>query len=446
VDVFKRTVGARGDSLPKVQLIDAAAAASPAARKARGRPSKRAAKREDLINGATALFNARGISATSIAEIADALDLARATIYYYVNDRNALVFQCYSRACELAAQDLAEAGKAATGLGRVLAFIRLSLASDRPPVAVLSEINALDPETADVIRLANDRNTQALMGFIDQGMDDGSIRPCDREIVAQAIVGMLSWSQLLPNWSSEKHGERLRERTSACMIELLTNGVAVDRQTKFSCKLPVEMFGPKLGNIFDREESSSFKVALLLATASALFNRNGIEATSVDEIGAAVGLTKGAVYHYLDDKLDLVTQCYERSFGLYDQFVDLSRSSGRNGLESAMINAHLNIQAQAGPLSPLMPQPGFEALPEAVLRNLHDRANQQNKAVAGLLQDGIDQGFVRPCETRLTTHICAGAFGWIPKWLPGSPRDNPMAIADEMSGLILFGLRVDPAH
>lgn len=437
MDVPKRPVAASDDTLPRPRDV-------PAPRKTRGRPSKRAAKREKLISGAAALFNARGISATSIAEIADLLDLDRSTIYYYVNDRNELVFQCYSRACELAAEDLSQAAEAATGLDRVLTFIRLSLAPDRPPVAVLSEINALDRETAGIIRIANDRNTRTLMGFISQGMTDGSIRVCDREIVAQAINGMLSWSQLLPNWSSEQQGERLWTRTSACMIDLLTNGVAADRGTRFSCKLSVEMFAPKLGNIFDREESASFKLALLLTTASALFNRNGIEATSIDEIGAAVGLTKGAVYHYLDDKLDLVTQCYGRSFALYDQFVDLARSSGRDGLQAAMINAHLNIQAQAGPLSPLMPQPGFEALPEPVLRNLHHRAAEQNSAVAGLLQEGMDQGLVRAVEARLVTHICAGAFGWIPKWLPEQPRVTPQAMADEMCDLILFGLSAAP--
>ena len=58
------------------------------------------------------------------------------------------------------------------------------------------------------------------------------------------------------------------------------------------------------------------KTEELLRTASRLFNRKGIDATSLDEIGAAVGATKSVVYHYLTDKPDLVAQCYRRAFAL----------------------------------------------------------------------------------------------------------------------------------
>src|SRR5690606_34861054 len=108
-----------------------AAKASPdepkAAPRARGRPSKRGMKREALLEGATALFNARGISAISLAEVAEAVGLTRATVYYYVSDRADLVFQCYMRACDQAAEDLAVAAEASNGFEQTLAFIRLAL-------------------------------------------------------------------------------------------------------------------------------------------------------------------------------------------------------------------------------------------------------------------------------------------------------------------------------
>ncbi|SIN64648.1 transcriptional regulator, TetR family [Parasphingorhabdus marina DSM 22363] len=440
MNVFDQSSSKSGNPVPvgknDPQSIDSAEAKP----KKRGRPSKRAAKKEELINGATALFNARGISATSIAVIADVLDLARATIYYYVNNRSELVFQCYSRTCDVAAEDLATASEAESGLDRVLEYVRLSLAPDRAPVAVLSEIDSLEPDKAKIIHAANDRNIKSLKHFIEQGFDDGSIRHCNSEIVVHAIVGMLAWSQLLPNWSNEQHGAELRRRTSDAMINLLDQGISTDRSFNFRCHFSVDMFQPKLDNIFDRKESSSFKITQLLATASRLFNRNGIEATSLDEIAAVMGLTKGAVYHYLEDKNDLVSSCYERSFELYDKFIELSEQSGDNGLEAGMINAHLNIQAQTGDLAPLMPQPGFEALPKDVLDRLHRRANEQNKTVARLLDRGVEQGHMKPYETRLLTHICGGAFGWIPKWLPTDTAIQPMQMADSMCDLILFGL------
>jgi len=90
----------------------------------RGRPSKRHLKREALLEGATALFNARGIAGVSLGDIAEHLGLSRPTVYYYVNDRAELAFQCYLRACERTAEDLAIASDAADGIARVLAFVR----------------------------------------------------------------------------------------------------------------------------------------------------------------------------------------------------------------------------------------------------------------------------------------------------------------------------------
>src|SRR5262249_22064327 len=148
---------------------------------------------------------------------------------------------------------------------------------------------------------------------------------------------------------------------------------------RFQCRIDVEQFQPAMTNVFDRQESSVVKIDQVLAAASRIFNRKGIEATSFDEIGAALGVTRGLVYHYLNDKTELVTRCYERAFDLYDQFAEAAKARGGNGLESALINAHLNIQAHVSALSPLMPQPGFEAVPDAVRAPLRQRAYAENK-------------------------------------------------------------------
>ena len=98
-----------------------------APKRKRGRPSLRREKRDELIHGATLLFNSRGISAISISEIAEKLQLARASVYHYVKDRADLVYQCYIRSCEQTADDLLDAATAPTGLERLTLFVSLAL-------------------------------------------------------------------------------------------------------------------------------------------------------------------------------------------------------------------------------------------------------------------------------------------------------------------------------
>jgi len=409
--------------------------------KPRGRPSKRGLKREALLEGAAAIFNARGIAAASLADIAEQLGLSRASVYYYVNDRAELVFQCYLRACELMAEDLATAGEAPSGLERTLAFVRLALTADRAPTAVLSEINYLEPAHAAVVRTANDRNIATLIGFIEAGVADGGIRSCDTEVAAQSIIGIIAWGRLSPQWVQGPRGRSFGARYAKTVVELLTDGTTADPKARFECPIDADIFLPGRFNAFDRREAAERKVDQLLTAASRLFNRDGIEATSLDQITASLGATKGVLYHYLRDKADLVGRCYERGFDLYERFAEMSKSSGANGLERAMIGTHLNTQAQAGALSPLMPQPGLESLPDPRRAALVARAKALTELFSRLLRQGVADGSCRPCDTTMVALTGAGAFGWLPKWLPPDDPRGPRQLADEISNLYFRGLR-----
>ncbi|MFG2075755.1 TetR/AcrR family transcriptional regulator [Nonomuraea maritima] len=50
----------------------------------------------------------------------------------------------------------------------------------------------------------------------------------------------------------------------------------------------------------------------ILAEATRLFAQRGFESTSVQEIVASAGVTKGAMYHYFDSKDDLLHEIYAR--------------------------------------------------------------------------------------------------------------------------------------
>lgn len=62
----------------------------------------------------------------------------------------------------------------------------------------------------------------------------------------------------------------------------------------------------------------------LVAQARRLFAENGYAAVSVDEVAAAAGLTKGAVYYQFKDKTDLFRAACEAVMADVAKYVDLS--------------------------------------------------------------------------------------------------------------------------
>src|SRR4029450_12252714 len=104
-------------------------------------PVAKRGRRDLLLDEAPRQLNTKGISQTALLDVAAALGLSRSAVYYYADDRQDLVFQCYRRSCEALARDLALASQApGTSLDRIEAFIARSLDPNRVEEAVLGEV------------------------------------------------------------------------------------------------------------------------------------------------------------------------------------------------------------------------------------------------------------------------------------------------------------------
>ncbi|GII28865.1 TetR/AcrR family transcriptional regulator [Planotetraspora mira] len=75
----------------------------------------------------------------------------------------------------------------------------------------------------------------------------------------------------------------------------------------------------------------------LLAEATRLFAERGFESTSVQEIVAAAGVTKGAMYHYFGSKDDLLHEIYGRVLRL--QMERLTRFADAEGPVAERLHA-----------------------------------------------------------------------------------------------------------
>ena len=65
------------------------------------RQQQREAKRHAVLQAAAQLFNERGFHATSLDDIAARLNVSKPTLYYYVKNKQELLFLCHSLAFDL---------------------------------------------------------------------------------------------------------------------------------------------------------------------------------------------------------------------------------------------------------------------------------------------------------------------------------------------------------
>jgi AcrR family transcriptional regulator len=182
-------------------------------------------KRDRILKAAATCFNEKGYSGTSLKDVARHLGLTDAALYYYVRNKEELVYQCYLRAAELGHQAM-ERGivEGKTGFDQAFLYIRYHIGimvGDEGPVAIMSEIPSLKRTHRNEILQVSRRHSAGFEAILERGIEDGSIAPCDVRMTGNAIMGSINW---IPKWY---HGKAaMAEQILAEFPVILTRGLS----------------------------------------------------------------------------------------------------------------------------------------------------------------------------------------------------------------------------
>ena len=84
-----------------------------------------ALQKDRMLRAAAECFNEKGYSGTSLKDVADKLDLTDAALYYYVRNKEELVYLCYVRAADVGREAmLASIEEGGSGLDKVMRYLR----------------------------------------------------------------------------------------------------------------------------------------------------------------------------------------------------------------------------------------------------------------------------------------------------------------------------------
>ncbi len=189
-----------------------------------GEESRFQLQRDRMLRAAAHCFNRKGYSGTSLKDVADILGLTDAALYYYVRNKEELVYLCYARAAELARDALNRAmEEGETGLDQVRLYIRHHvelIVGANGPLAIMSEIPSLTPRHRDEIMAVSREHSANFESILERGIADGSIARCDIRMTGNAIMGAINW---IPKWF---HGdERAAKRILDEFPEILSAGL-----------------------------------------------------------------------------------------------------------------------------------------------------------------------------------------------------------------------------
>jgi AcrR family transcriptional regulator len=413
-------------------------AAQTASRSTRRSPR---ARQDELLDEAARQFNARGVTLTSLTELADSVGISRATLYYYIDDREDLVFKVYRRSLEVLARHLGEAARSGRqALDVVDQFITGALDPSQPEIAALSEIGLLRGPERETIWALYEGVAARLASVLEAGHRTSEVRASDYEVAARCIISLIHWVPLAERWNSVETRDRDAIVNLTC--QLVRIGVATRRVVP---ERIVEIdISPLLSSAivaFDQDGLRDAKREAILRVASRLFNTKGIDTTSLDEIAAALRTNKRALYRSIGDKQAIITACYQRAFRMSFFISDQAMALGLSAADQldAQQRTHALVQ-QNRELCPLRHVSGLDALPDdsrtEVLAMAHRFTNNNRECVKRAQADGD----FRDIDVEDFLNLGAGPSAWLSKPLVEPSPARQAIIAAEIADFVRLGL------
>ena len=185
-----------------------------------------ASKREAVLKTAAQLFLEKSYRRTSLNDVAHRLNITKPALYHYFHNKEEILLGCYRWGTTLIEKSLQEiASHCGTGLEKVEAFIysyaNVMTVNFGRCVMRLDD-GDLSSEALNEVRAYKRKIDRRLRSFIQEGIEDGSIAPCDPKIAAFSIAGAVNW---ICRWY-EPDGPLSAEEIASQFARTLTQGLA----------------------------------------------------------------------------------------------------------------------------------------------------------------------------------------------------------------------------
>jgi AcrR family transcriptional regulator len=155
-------------------------------------------KRDAVLQTAAHMFLEQGYRRTSMSELAKRLQITKPALYYYFRNKEEILVECYRAGITLIETLLDKAlVSRGTGLDKVKVYIEAYAKSvvlhDFGRCVSMLDENELSSETRKLVRALKRRIDASIRSYIEEGIADKSIAPCDAKLASFAMSGAINW-------------------------------------------------------------------------------------------------------------------------------------------------------------------------------------------------------------------------------------------------------------
>ena len=381
-------------------------------------------KREAILSAAALLFNEQGVKGATLSGIAGSVGLVTNSVTYYYRKKEDLATACFLRS--IAAFDtLAEAAaKEASVPARVQAFFRhqSQLLADieegrHAPLVNFNDIRALPDAQATEVFAAYTSMFRRVRGLL-KGAETTRLARNDLNARGHIVLSVAHWVR---SWIGRYETDEYL-RAADRVSDILLRGIAAPGSAWKATD------GESAWQLASDADSTS---EAFLRAATVLVNEQGYRGASVDKISARLNVTKGSFYHHNDNKHDLISECFERSFSVTRRALALAEHSPGSGWSRACAAARALVRFQLSENGPLLRTSATSALPDQPQRErVRLTLRRLTERMAGVVVDGMMDGSIRPLDPGIAAQSAIAAINAAAELHRWAPDANLANVAD----------------
>lgn len=180
----------------------------------------------------------------------------------------------------------------------------------------------------------------------------------------------------------------------------------------------------------------------ILERAARLIFQSGYEATSMQEIAEACGLTKAGLYHHIKTKEALLLAIMHYGMDLFDDQVLAKVSDIPDPVERlrACMARNIALVTQDSTKEVTIILHEHQTLTGSAAQEINVRKKRYVTFLESTFREAIDRGQIRAVEPTVAAFSFLGTVLWTYKWYREGGKLTPSQITDGMIDLFFQGL------
>jgi AcrR family transcriptional regulator len=174
-------------------------------------------RRREAVYAAARLFNDKGYVDTTMGEIADAVGIAKPTLYHYFANKHEILFEIYEELMDILIsrqeRRIADGIEPVTQLLEAMSdILELVESHDGHGRLFTEHFREMPPDMQHVLKEKKDLYESGISRFIEAAIEMGTFREVNVDLATLALFGMCNWAY---TWYRKGGGSSTREIAEA---------------------------------------------------------------------------------------------------------------------------------------------------------------------------------------------------------------------------------------